>query len=330
MQNITSYQRLNSSNEIQKVTPTVASADGGFRAAIATGFGLLGVGSLVLAPTTVGVSLAVVSFVLGVLAVSCLRLVNEWDRLIVLRLGKFHEIKKPGLIFLLPVIDRIAARIDTRVQVSPFEAQQTLTRDTVPVDVDAVLFWYVFDVKKASLEVADYSLAVTWAAQTALRDIIGRSLLAELLSERATLEKLLQQIIEERTAAWGIQLQAVEVRDVQIPENLQDAMSREAQAEREKKARVILSEAEKEIAANFLDAANQYESNKTALTLRGWNIIREGLKEKGNVVLIPTDTLNSLGTAGSALALQNWVQQTPPSPKNENGTQRLPQADRNE
>lgn len=253
------------------------------------------------------VPILIIIIVLFWLLRSCILVVKEWERLIILRLGKFQGVRKPGLTILLPVIDRVVARIDTRVQVTPFQAQQTLTKDTVPVDVDAVLFWYVFDVKKASLEVTDYNLAVSWAAQTALRDIIGRSILAELLSERATLEQLLQEIIEQRTNAWGVQIQAVEVRDVQIPASLQDAMSREAQAEREKKARVILSEAEKEIAANFVNAAKQYEENQTALMLRGWNIIREGLKEKGNVVLIPTDTLNSLGTAGGALALKQWL-----------------------
>jgi len=284
------------------------SAEQGLRSAAVSVCGFLGlVGAAIAASSPIaGVSLIALAAISGVVCASCLCLVNEWERLVILRLGKFHAVQPAGLLLLLPVLDQVVARIDTRVQVTPFAAQQTLTRDTVPVDVDAVLFWYVFDVKKASLEVADYGLAVSWAAQTALRDIIGRSILAELLSERASLEKLLKETIAERTIAWGIQIQAVEVRDVQIPASLQDAMSREAQAEREKKARVILSEAEREVAANFLSAAQLYENNSVALTLRGWNIIREGLKEKGNVVLIPTDNLNSLGTAGSALALRQF------------------------
>jgi regulator of protease activity HflC (stomatin/prohibitin superfamily) len=287
-------------------------SDAGFRSTVTTLFaGVAGLGGLLAATVdpALGVGVVVAGSFLSILSATSLRLVKEWERLVVLRLGKFQEVKRPGVTFLIPIIDQVAACIDTRVQVTSFVAQQTLTKDTVPVDVDAVLFWYVFDVKKASLEVADFGLAVSWAAQTALRDMIGRSLLAELLSERGALEKFLQQAIDERTEAWGVQVQAVEVRDVQIPLSLQDAMSREAQAEREKKARIILSEAEMEIAANFLSAAKQYESNPTAMTLRGWNIIREGLKEKGNVILIPTDTLNSLGSAGGALALKQHMEQ---------------------
>lgn len=293
--------------------PTTNPAEASLRSAVsALFFGIAGIIGATLVPSAPveGIALAGLAGVLGLISVTSLRLVNEWERLVILRLGKFHEIKPAGLTFLLPLVDNIAARIDTRVQVSPFVAEQTLSRDTVPVDVDAVLFWYVFDVKKAALEVTDFPLAVSLSAQTALRDIIGRSMLAELLSEREKLEKFLQKAISERSAAWGIQIQSVEVRDVKIPDSLQDAMSREAQAEREKKARVILSEAEREIAANFLEAAQQYESNSIALTLRGWNIIREGLKEKGNVVLIPTDTLNSLGSAGAALAMQQYFDQS--------------------
>ncbi len=295
------------------------NSDLSFRTTVSAGFFALTTVGAVLTTLNIplGLGLIALTSIAGVLSLTSLRLVKEWERLVVLRLGKFQAVEKPGLVFLIPVVDQTAACIDTRVQVTPFMAQQTLTKDTVPVDVDAVLFWYVFDVKKAALEVSDFALAVSWAAQTALRDIIGRSLLAELLAERATLEKLLQQLIDERAATWGIQIQAVEVRDVQIPVNLQDAMSREAQAEREKKARIILSEAEMEIAANFLNAANQYDTNQTALTLRGWNIIREGLKEKGNVILIPTDTLNSLGNAGGAMALKQFMDQQAKEAKEE-------------
>jgi regulator of protease activity HflC (stomatin/prohibitin superfamily) len=315
MNSLNFQQSGQTSGQISRVTtePLIPS-DMGFRQTIAGFFSLLVALGVILFPTSPGMAIALViaGVLLSTLSVSCIRLVNEWERLVILRLGKFRGIRKPGLVFLIPVLDRVATRIDTRVQVMPFAAQQTLTKDTVPVDVDAVLFWYVFDVKKASLEVTDYALAVSWASQTALRDIIGRSILAELLSERSSLEHLLQKLIGDRTNAWGVQIQSVEVRDVQIPDSLQDAMSREAQAEREKKARVILSEAEKEIASNFLEAAQQYDSNQTALTLRGWNIIREGLKEKGNVVLIPTNTLNSLGDAGSALAMRQWMNQSSP------------------
>jgi regulator of protease activity HflC (stomatin/prohibitin superfamily) len=317
MDSFNGIENVSFSRQSSPAAEPLIPSDMAFRQTVASLFALpggLGVILLNSGAATIGMLLIVLSVIGYVLSFSCLRLVNEWERLVVLRLGKFRGIRKPGMVLLFPLLDRVAARIDTRVQVNPFQAQQTLTRDTVPVDVDAVLFWYVFDAKKAALEVTDYSLAVAWASQTALRDIIGRSLLAELLSERTGLEKLLQELIVERANVWGIQIQAVEVRDVSIPAILQDAMSREAQAEREKKARVILSEAEKEIATNFLDAAKLYEHNQIALTLRGWNIIREGLKEKGNVVLIPTDTLNSLGDAGTAIALKQYLHN--PTPEN--------------
>lgn len=279
-------------------------------AAMTAGIGLAALGALAIpALPAVGAALVALGGLGAALGYTSLRLVNEWERLVVLRLGKYQDTRSAGLTVLVPILDGVAARIDTRIQVAPFDAQETLTRDTVPVDVDAVLFWYVYDVKKAALEVSDYTLAVSLAAQTALRDIIGRSLLGELLSERSTLEQRLAETIQERTATWGVNIQSVEIRDVAIPASLQDAMSREAQAEREKRSRIILSQAELEIAENFRLAAEQYEVNPTALTLRGWNIIREGLKEQGNVVLIPTDTLNSLGNPGAALALRQMAQQ---------------------
>jgi regulator of protease activity HflC (stomatin/prohibitin superfamily) len=239
-----------------------------------------------------------------------LKVASQWEKAVVLRLGKFHALRGPGVFWIIPIIDSIPSWIDHRVMVTPFAAQKTLTKDTVPVDVDAVLFWVVWDAEKAALEVENYIAAVDWAAQTALRDIIGRMMLANILIGRSELDKELQQIIDERTTPWGVTVQSVEIRDIVIPQDLEDAMSRQAQAERERQARVILGESEKQIAASFSEASQAYIHNPTALHLRAMNMLFEGLKEKGALVIVPSsaiDTMNLGGLSGMVSLAQNNV-----------------------
>jgi regulator of protease activity HflC (stomatin/prohibitin superfamily) len=230
-----------------------------------------------------------------------LKVAQQWEKAVVLRLGKFKGLRGPGMFWILPVIDATPNWIDHRVMVTPFNAEKALTKDTVPVDVDAVLFWMVWDAEKAALEVADYRAAIVWAAQTALREIIGQMPLADILVGRSKMDADLQHIIDERTTPWGVSVQSVEIRDVIIPQDLEDAMSRQAQAERERQARVILGESEKQIASSFADASLAYQNNPTALHLRAMNMLFEGLKEKGALVIVPSsavDTMNLGGMAG--------------------------------
>src|SRR5436853_2264701 len=249
---------------------------------------------------------AIVGSVLGLLLAAAPRIANQWERAVVLRLGKYRGLRGPGLFWIVPFIDTIAAWIDQRVITTNFKAEETLTRDTVPVNVDAVLFWMVYDPEKAALEVQEYRDAVSWAAQTALRDIIGRTALQDLLRGREKIEEELQKLIDTRSNPWGVTVQSVEMRDVVIPESLQDAMSREAQASREKQARVILGQAEVEIAHSFAKAAESYHNNPTALHLRAMNMLYEGLKEKGALMLVPSSAVESMGMGGllGAAALQ--------------------------
>jgi hypothetical protein len=244
----------------------------------------------------------------GTYVLYALKVASQWEKAVVLRLGRFHGLRGPGLFWIIPIIDSIPSWIDHRVMVSPFAAQKTLTKDTVPVVVDAVLFWVVWDAEKAALEVENYHAAVDWAAQTALRDIIGRMMLASILVGRSELDKELQQIIDERTTPWGVAVQSVEIRDIVIPQDLEDAMSRQAQAERERQARVILGESEKQIAASFSEASQAYIHNPTALHLRAMNMLFEGLKEKGALVIVPSsavDTMNLGGFSGLVSLAQN-------------------------
>jgi regulator of protease activity HflC (stomatin/prohibitin superfamily) len=238
---------------------------------------------------------AIGGVVLALLSLASIQVAKAWEKAIVLRVGRFQRLAGPGIFFILPAVDNVAAWIDQRVQTSTFVAEQTLTRDTVPVDVDAVLFWVVWDAKKAALEVASYRDAIGWAAQTALRDIIGTTFLADLLSNRQTIDTNLQQAIDGRTTPWGITVQSVEIRDIKIPENLQDAMSRQAQAERERQARVILGDAERQIADSFLEAAKSYAGNPVALHLRAMNMLYEGLKEKGAMIVVPSTAVETMG-----------------------------------
>ncbi|HEX3581427.1 MAG TPA: slipin family protein [Thermoanaerobaculia bacterium] len=244
------------------------------------------------------------------------KVAQQWEKGVVLRLGKFVGLKGPGLFWIVPLLDRVSVYIDQRVITTSFAAEQTLTSDTVPVNVDAVLFWMVYDAEKAALEVQVYTDAVSWAAQTALRDIIGRTYLTELLRGRESIETQLQELIDQRCNPWGVTVQSVEMRDVIIPDALQDAMSREAQASREKQARVILGEAEVEIAKLFKVASESYAGNPTALHLRAMNMLYEGLKEKGALMLIPSSAVESMGMGGllgaAALQQQQLTSVAPP------------------
>src|SRR5213595_3786595 len=226
------------------------------------------------------------------------KIAKQWERAVVLRLGKYTGLKGPGLFWITPFIETVSIYIDQRVITTSFAAEETLTSDTVPVNVDAVLFWMVHDSEKAALEVQDYTQAVSWAAQTGLRDIIGRTSLTELLRGRERIEDELQTLIDERSNPWGVTVQSVEMRDVIIPTALQDAMSREAQAAREKQARIILGQAEVEIAKLFEAAAVSYHDNPTALHLRAMNMLYEGLKEKGAMMIVPSTAVESMGMGG--------------------------------
>lgn len=239
-----------------------------------------------------------------------LKIADQWEKAVVLRFGRYAGLKGPGQFWIVPIVDHIPGWIDHRVMVTPFNAEKTLTKDTVPVDVDAVLFWMVWDAEKASLEVEDYRTAIAWAAQTALREIIGQMDLADILVGRARMDTDLQKIIDARTTPWGVTVQSVEIRDIIIPEALEDAMSRQAQAERERQARVILGESEEQIAESFRRASEAYANNPTALHLRAMNMLFEGLKERGAMIIVPSsavDTMNLGGIMGAAAMGQEVV-----------------------
>ncbi len=245
------------------------------------------------------------TIIIALLELFALRKANQWQKAVVLRNGRFVGLKGPGLFWVIPILDELPMIIDHRVMVTPFTAERSLTKDTVPVDVDAVLFWMVWDAEKAALEVEDYRAAISWAAQTALREIIGQMDLASILVGRQAMDEELQRIIDARTTPWGITVQSVEIRDIVIPEALEDAMSRQAQAERERQARVILGESEQQIAESFRKASESYADNPTALHLRAMNMLFEGLKQKGAMVIVPStavDTMN-LGSLGGLVSL---------------------------
>ncbi len=244
---------------------------------------------------------AAVFFVLAVLILASLKMANAWERFVILRAGRLHGVKGPGLFLIVPILDSITAIIDQRIQTTAFSAEQALTRDTVPVNVEAVVFWHVHDAQKAALNITNYREAVDRVSQTSLREMIGASMLAALLSERQAADEFLRAEIARKTADWGVSVNSVEIRDVTIPEALQDAMSRQAQAEREKQARVILGSAEAEIAGKFVDAARTYGENPAAMQLRAMNIIYETTKERGTTILIPSSLVDSMNTGlGSA------------------------------
>jgi len=234
-----------------------------------------------------------------------IKIANQWERAVILRLGRFKSLKGPGPFFIIPIIESVVRSVDMRIRSTDFSSESTLTKDTVPVNVDAICFWMVWDAKKAILEVENFYLAIVLSAQTALRDIIGTHELAELLTHREKLGKRLQEILDEKTNPWGITVQSVEIRDIIIPKDLEDAMSKQAQAERERQARIILGTAETEIAEKFAQAAKQYESNPGAMHLRGMNMLFEGLKEKGSMIIVPSSALETmnLGAIGGMAAL---------------------------
>jgi regulator of protease activity HflC (stomatin/prohibitin superfamily) len=251
------------------------------------------------------ISIVAGAFVIALVVAYGIRIANQWDRAVILRLGRFHALKGPGLFFIIPVIDVLVYLIDTRVITSSFKAEKTLTKDTVPVNVDAVLFWKVLDPKKAALDVADYQSAISWASQTALRDVIGKTMLSDMLEGRDKISNELQKIIDERTEPWGINVISVEVKDVLIPPALEDAMSMQAQAERERQARVILGDSERQVAEKFGEAAKTYANNPTALHLRAMNMLYEGLKNNATIVIVPSTAVESmqLGTVAGLTAL---------------------------
>lgn len=241
-----------------------------------------------------------VALFLAALTSSAIRVADQWSKAVVLRLGKFRALRGPGLFFIIPLIDTIPYWIDTRVLTSSFKAEKTLTKDTVPVDVDAVLFWKIFDPEKAALAVADYQAAIGWASQTALRDVIGKTMLSDMLEGRDKISALLQTIIDARTQPWDISVQSVEVKDVLIPASLEDAMSMQAQAERERQARVILGESELQVALSFGEAAKTYANNPVALHLRAMNMLYEGLKTNSTIVIVPSSAIETMQLGGLA------------------------------
>jgi regulator of protease activity HflC (stomatin/prohibitin superfamily) len=253
------------------------------------------------------------SVIVATIVARAIRVAAAWERAVVLRLGKFRGLRGPGVFTIIPILDTIPYLIDVRVITSTFKAEKTLTRDTVPVDVDAVLFWNVMDPEMAALAVADFTSAISWAAQTALRDVIGKTMLAEMLEGREHISFELQRIIDARTEPWGIMVISVEVRDVLIPPGLQDAMSMQAQAERERQARVILGDSERQIAEKFGEAARTYASDPTALHLRAMNMLYEGLKQNATIVLVPSTAVDTmqLGSVAGITALADLAKTMP-------------------
>jgi regulator of protease activity HflC (stomatin/prohibitin superfamily) len=241
-----------------------------------------------------GTIIMVSAFVVALLISIAIKIANPWERAVVLRLGRFQSLRGPGLFFIIPILDTIPFWIDTRVITTSFKAEKTLTKDTVPVDVDAVLFWKVLDPKKAALEVADYKGAISWASQTALRDVIGKTMLSDMLEGREKISGILQKIIDERTEPWGINVNSVEIKDVLIPGALENAMSMQAQAERERQARVILGDSEKQVAEKFGEAALTYADNPVALHLRAMNMLYEGLKQNSTIVIVPSSAIDTM------------------------------------
>jgi regulator of protease activity HflC (stomatin/prohibitin superfamily) len=253
----------------------------------------------------IGIPVLAVMVVVSVLVGSSIQIADQWEKAIVLRMGRYYGLRGPGLFIIIPIVDQVSNYIDQRVRVTEFRAEQTLTKDTVPVNVDAVVYWTVWDVEKAALEVQEYVKAISYIAQTDLRDIIGKHELADLLQDREKIAEDLQKTLDANTNPWGITCQTVGIRDIIIPTGLADAMSKQAQAERERKARVILGTAETEIAEKFAKASEQYLNNPIALHLRGMNMLYEGLKEKGSMVIVPSsalDTMN-LGVIGGLVSL---------------------------
>jgi regulator of protease activity HflC (stomatin/prohibitin superfamily) len=255
---------------------------------------------------------AVLGTLLGMYLLFAIKIVQQWEKGVKLRLGRYVGLRGPGLFYIVPVFETMNLYVDQRVRVANVTAESTLTRDTVPVDVDAIVFWLVWNAEKAIFEVENYLDAITMSAQTALRESIGRHELAQMITDRETLGRELQRILDEKTTSWGITVQSVEVRDVRIPQALEDAMSRQAQAERERQARIILGQAETEISNKFVQAAEAYSSNPTALHLRAMNMLYEAIKERGSMVIVPSSAVETMGLGGS-LATASLAKQQPNS-----------------
>ena len=257
---------------------------------------------------TAGVTISALSLIIAALVGSATRIASQWERAIVLRLGRFRALRGPGLFFIVPIVDTVAYCLDIRVITSSFKAEKTLTKDTVPVDVDAVLFWKVVDPQRAALEVEDYGAAIAWASQTALRDVIGKTMLADMLEGREKISRELGRIIDDRSQPWGVKVISVELKDVLIPTGLEDAMSMQAQAERERQARIILGDSERQVAEKFQEAARTYADDPTAFHLRAMNMLYEGLKQNSTIVVVPStavETMNLGGVIGTtALGLE--------------------------
>ena len=255
--------------------------------------------------------IAISAFIIAIIISSAIKIAAAWDSAVILRLDQFKSLKGPGLFFIVSIIDNIPYWIDTRVITTSFKAEKTLTKDTVPVDVDAVLFWKVMDPQKAALEAADYLSAISWASQTALRDVIGKTMLSDMLEGRDKISTTLQKIIDERTEPWGIHVDSVEVKDVLIPPALENAMSMQAQAGRERQARVILGDSERQVAEKFGEAAKTYTNNLIALHLRAMNMLYEGLKQNSTIVIVPSSAVDTmqLGSMAGLTALTMGIGQ---------------------
>lgn len=272
---------------------------------------LLGISAALYVLRVVNLPVALVLVLVSSLISSSIRVADQWERAVVLRMGKFAGLKGPGPFLIIPILESVSTYIDQRVRVSAFKAEQTLTKDTVPVNVDAVVYWTVWDVEKAALEVQDYQTAIEHIAQTGLRDTIGKHELSMLLQERDRIAEDLQQVLDHNTNPWGITCQTVGIKDIAIPQDLAEAMSKEAQAERERRARVILGTAETEIAEKFAQASSQYRDNPVALHLRGMNMLFEGLKEKGSMVIVPSSALDTMNL-GSIAGLSSLAKESRP------------------
>lgn len=276
-------------------------------------FVLIGASAALFYWNYISLALLIALLVIALLIALSIHIADQWEKAVVLRMGKYRGLKGPGIFFIIPLIDKIDNYIDQRVRVTDFTAKQTLTKDTVPVNVDAVVYWTVWDVEKAALEVQEYVTAIYYIAQTGLRDVIGKHELADLLQERDKVADILQKMLDENTSPWGITIQNVGIKDIVIPQVLADAMSKEAQAERERRARVILGTAETEISEKFAKASERYIDNPVALHLRGMNMLFEGLKEKGSMVIVPSSALDSmnLGAMGGLASLSKTNEPDP-------------------
>ena len=264
-----------------------------------TAFVICLVAGVLLSMATKGPMPLYVGILIGLYLLHAIKVVQQWEKVALLRMGHYVGLRGPGMILIVPVLEVLSPYVDQRVRVASVTAECTLTRDTVPVDVDAIVFWLVWNAEKAILEVENYMEAITLSAQTALRESIGRHELAQMITERETLGRELQRILDEKTNPWGITVQSVEVRDVTIPQGLQDAMSRQAQAERERQARVILGEAEVQVSDQFAEASRVYNDNPGALHLRGMNMLYEAIREKGSMVIVPSSAVETMGLGGS-------------------------------